>query len=155
MDFHQTWYVHWYCGDLVLDCKWANFVNCWQSYLPETHPYFCFRTITWVNNKGFSPNLLYALTLRRLIWDNLLMGKSRQISLWKHAYSNILKILPPKNENFRIKIRIFSYFYSKHRLWVLAVRTASLRLQWGGSNKYPQSMFLSRNKKINVYPCKP
>ena len=25
----------------------------------------------------------------------------------------------------------------------------------GGSNKYPQSMFLSRNMKINVYPCKP
>ena len=25
----------------------------------------------------------------------------------------------------------------------------------GGSNKYPQSMFLSRNKKITVYPCKP
>ena len=25
----------------------------------------------------------------------------------------------------------------------------------GGSNKYPQSMILSRNKKINVYPCKP
>ena len=24
----------------------------------------------------------------------------------------------------------------------------------GGSNEYPQSMFLSRNKK-NVYPCKP
>ena len=25
----------------------------------------------------------------------------------------------------------------------------------GGSNEFPQSMFLSRNKKINVYPCKP
>ena len=25
----------------------------------------------------------------------------------------------------------------------------------GGSNKYPQAMFLSRNKKNNVYPCKP
>ena len=25
----------------------------------------------------------------------------------------------------------------------------------GGSNEYPQSMFLSRVKKINVYPCKP
>ena len=24
-----------------------------------------------------------------------------------------------------------------------------------GSNGYPQSMFLSRNKKNNVYPCKP
>ena len=27
--------------------------------------------------------------------------------------------------------------------------------RWGGSNEYPQSMFLNRNKKINVYPCKP
>ena len=25
----------------------------------------------------------------------------------------------------------------------------------GGSNEYPQSMFLSTNKKNNVYPCKP
>ena len=27
--------------------------------------------------------------------------------------------------------------------------------QWGSSNEYPQSMFLSRNKNNNVYPCKP
>ena len=27
--------------------------------------------------------------------------------------------------------------------------------RWSGSNKYTQSIFLSRNKKINVYPCKP
>ena len=25
----------------------------------------------------------------------------------------------------------------------------------GSSNKYPQSMLLSKNKKNNVYPCKP
>ena len=25
----------------------------------------------------------------------------------------------------------------------------------GGSNEYPQSMFLSRSKKNNIYPCKP
>ena len=25
----------------------------------------------------------------------------------------------------------------------------------GGSNKYPQSVFSSRNKKDKVYPCKP
>ena len=25
----------------------------------------------------------------------------------------------------------------------------------GGSNEYPQSMFLSRNNKNNVYPCIP
>ena len=27
--------------------------------------------------------------------------------------------------------------------------------RWGGSNEYPQSMFLSRNTKIIVYHCKP
>ena len=36
-----------------------------------------------------------------------------------------------------------------NRLWVL-IRTASR-----GSNEYPQSNVLSKNKKNNVYPCKP
>ena len=27
--------------------------------------------------------------------------------------------------------------------------------RWGGSNEYPPSMILSRNKKVNVYPSKP
>ena len=32
----------------------------------------------------------------------------------------------------------------------------SLEPPWqGGSNEYPQSIFLGRNKKNNVYPCKP
>ena len=75
-------------------------------------------------------------------------------SLRKHAYSNILKILSQKTENFQIKTLIFSYFCSKHRLWVL-VTTASQPPRRGGSNEYPQSMCLSKNKKNNVYPCKP
>ena len=29
------------------------------------------------------------------------------LTLRKHAYSNILKILPPKKENFQIKIPVF------------------------------------------------
>ena len=49
-----------------------------------------------------------------------------------------------KNSDF------FSYFCSKQGCGY------SLELPWwGGSNEYPQSMFLSRNKKNNVYPCKP
>ena len=44
----------------------------------------------------------------------------------------------------------FSYSCAKHRLWVL-VRTA----RRGGSNEYLQSIFLGRNKKNDVYPCKP
>ena len=31
------------------------------------------------------------------------LGEIRKLSLQKHAYLNILKILPPKNENFQIK----------------------------------------------------
>ena len=47
------------------------------------------------------------------------------LTLRKHAYWNILKILPPKSESFQIKkFWCFPYFCSKHRLWVL-VRTAS------------------------------
>ena len=49
------------------------------------------------------------------------------LTLRKHAYSNTLKILPPKNDKFSDKtFWYFSYFCSKHRLRVL-VRTASSR----------------------------
>ena len=72
-------------------------------------------------------------------------------TLRKHAYLNILKILPSKNENFQIENSdIFFIFLPKHRLWV-HVRTASARRFY----RIPQSMLLSRNKKNNVYSCKP
>ena len=35
------------------------------------------------------------------------------LTLRKHAYSNILKILPPKNENFQMKILILFIFQLK------------------------------------------
>ena len=66
-------------------------------------------------------------------------------SLRKHAYSNILKILPPKNENFQIKNWYFSGFCSKHKLWVLdeAVLTSTT------------IFVLSRNKKIIITSVNP
>ena len=72
-------------------------------------------------------------------------------SLQKHAYSNILKILPPKNENFQIKTSDIFHISAQS---LDCVDSLELPRQ-GGSNEYPQSMFLSRNKKNNVYPCKP
>ena len=30
-----------------------------------------------------------------------------------------------------------------------------MKIRRGGSNEYPQSMFSSKNKENNVYPCKP
>ena len=69
----------------------------------------------------------------------------------KRAYSNILKILPEKmkkipdkdSDMFRISAQNIDCGYSLEPP------------PRGGSNEYPQSMFLSRNKKNNVYPCKP
>ena len=46
------------------------------------------------------------------------------IFITKQTYSNILNILPTKNENFQIKKKYFSNFCSKYRLWIL-IRTAS------------------------------
>ena len=73
-------------------------------------------------------------------------------SLRKHAYSNILKILPSKNENFQIKISDIFHICAQNIDCGYSLEPP----RRGGSNKYPQSMFLSRNKKIvSVSPCKP
>ena len=69
------------------------------------------------------------------------------------------------------KTRLFKYIenlisknwkFSDKKLWFFHISAQnidcgySLEPPWrGGSNEYPQSMCLSRNKKNNVYPCKP
>ena len=64
------------------------------------------------------------------------------ISLCKHAYSNIQKISSPKLEKKKSdKISDIFHISAQNILWVL-VRTATIHV-------------LSRNKKHNVYPCKP
>ena len=70
--------------------------------------------------------------------------------LRKHAYSNILKIFPPKNENFQIKISDIFHISAQN----IDCGYSLEPLRRGGSNEYPQSMFLSRNKKNNVYYIK-
>ena len=73
-----------------------------------------------------------------------------------HHYENtpiqiyIYKKSPPETEHFQIKKLIFSYVCSKHRLLV-PVRTALPRRFERVSTIY----VLSKNKKNNVYPCKP
>ena len=72
-------------------------------------------------------------------------------TLRKHAYSNILKILQPKKENFLIK---------NSDIFQISARNIDCGYsleppRQGGSNEYHQSTFMSRNKKNKVYPCKP
>ena len=73
-------------------------------------------------------------------------------SLRKEAYSNILKFSSPKNENFPDKKKSDIFHISAQNIDCGHSLEPHRR---GGSNEYPQSMFLSRNKKNNVYPCKP
>ena len=55
-----------------------------------------------------------------------------------------------KNENFQIKILIFFHISAQNMDCGYSLEPPRL----DGSNEYPQSMFLSRNKKSKVYPCK-
>ena len=80
----------------------------------------------------------------------LFMSFIRMYSIRKHAYSNIMKILPPKNENVRIKSSDIFYISTQNTDYGCSLEPP----RRGGLNEYPQSMFLSRNKKNNEYPCK-
>ena len=62
-----------------------------------------------------------------------------------------LKILPPKNEKFQMKNSDIFHISAQN----IGCGYSLEPPQRGGSNEYPQSMLLSRNKKNNVYPCKP
>ena len=73
------------------------------------------------------------------------------VSLRKHAYSNIEKISLPKTENFQIKISDIFHISAQNIDCGYSLEPP----RRGGSNVYPQFMFLSRNKKNNVYPRKP
>ena len=76
----------------------------------------------------------------------------RNTTLQNHAYSNILKYLPPKNENFQVKKKSDIFHISAQHI---DCEYSSDPPRGGGSNKYSQSKSLSRNNKNNVYPCKP
>ena len=72
-------------------------------------------------------------------------------TLRKHAYSNILKILPPKDENFQIKNSDIFLISAQNMDCGYSLEPP----RRGGSNEYPQSITLRRIKNNNVYPCKP
>ena len=71
--------------------------------------------------------------------------------LRKHAYSDILKILPTKNENFQIKKSDIFHISAQNIDYGYSLEPP----RRGGSNEYPQSMYLSRNKENNASPVNP
>ena len=75
--------------------------------------------------------------------------------LWAHYENTPIQIYwkfhHQKNENFQMKNSDIFLISAQNIDCVYSLEPP----RWGGSNGYPQSMFLSRNKKNNVYPCKP
>ena len=83
---------------------------------------------------------------RLLIWPDSLkpITKTR---LFKY-----IENFTPKSESFQIKKNSDIFHISAQNIdcgyWLELP-------QRGSSNEYPQSRFVSRNKKTNAYPCKP
>ena len=70
-------------------------------------------------------------------------------SLRKYAYSNILKSLPPKNENFQMKTSDIFHISAQNIDCGYSLEPP----RRGSSNEYPQSRFNAVIRKNNVYPC--
>ena len=60
-----------------------------SNWATKAHQYFTFRSITWVNVNGFSPNLMCALILWRSALE-LLIGKFRQFLTELYAHDTIM-----------------------------------------------------------------
>ena len=86
-----------------------------------------------------------------MLWS---VGLSHQypFALRKHAYSNTLYIESFTTKNLKFSDKNSGIFHTSAQN-IDCGYLLELPPQ-GSSNKYPQSMFLSRNKKNNVYSCK-
>ena len=71
--------------------------------------------------------------------------------LRRHTYSNILKILPAKNENFQMKNSDIFHISAQNIDCGYSLEPP----RWGGSNEYPQSMFWTEIRKIMYTPVNP
>ena len=82
--------------------------------------------------------------------------QDRYISARARHYENTpiqiyWKFYHQKTESFQIKILKFFHISPQNIDCGYSLEPP----RRGGSDEYPQSMFLIRNKKNNVYPCKP
>ena len=131
-------------SDQTLPCQHEESLHPWLS--------------KYVNWRFWSDcaNVQADLTLRRAHLSEGSLSQAADFffisaTLRKHAYSTILKILQLKKENSQIKNSDIFHISAR----IIDCGNSLEPTRRGGSNEYPQSMFLSKNKKNNVYPCKP
>ena len=82
---------------------------------------------------------------------NSQLTRYARASLRKHAYSNILKILPPKKWKFSDKNSDIFHISAQNIDCGYSLEPP----RQGGSNEYPQSMFWAEIRKIMYTPVNP
>ena len=79
-------------------------------------------------------------------------AKYAKLHITKTRLFKYIKKFTSQNWKFSDKKLWYFFIFLPRTLIVVLFRLEPPR--WCGSNEYPQSMFLSRNKKNNVYPCR-
>ena len=117
-------YVRVFLGDNNLDIFYAR-----KSTYPDLTFHLCARAAP-------GPCLGLGPGVKMYNRSGLAFGKYL-LTLRKHAYSNILKILPPKNEHFQIKNSNIFHIPAQNIECGYSLEPP----RRGGSNEYPQSVF--------------
>ena len=86
-----------------------------------------------------------------LLFIFTIQGQETSSPLRKHAYTNILKILPPKNENFQLKNPNIFHISAQNIDCGYSLEPP----RRGGSDEYPQSIFWAEIRKIMYIPVNP
>ena len=120
--------------------QWYSCQYKWRYYYLNCTRYSLFFTLQWLGSLSCAAG---ATEPHGWSAPHSIGPDKRKYQLQKHAYSNVLKILPPKNENFQIKILIFFIFLLKTDC-VYSLEWP----QWGGSNEYLQIMFWAEIRKM-------
>ena len=143
-------YIFWRCGLYGFVCLFVL-----KFYGPVNPMWSCRARSVYLTTRLLGRRLTSIVHILSPETDNCpswISGRERMtVALRKHAYSNILKILPPKNEN--VQIKFFDIFHiSAQNIDCMY----PLEPPWrGGSNEYPQSMFWAEIWKIMYTPVNP
>ena len=116
----------------------------------------CFQTKMYRVYRKMSFNGYFTLSLHIFILDKPFLESTFKPSYIRNHYENspiqiYWKCYHQNNNNFQIKKSDIFHISAQNIVCGYSLDPP----RRGGSNEYPQTMFLSRNKKNNVYPCEP
>ena len=142
----------WKCNITVVFTQILTLISTYHNYIRQHFEiYFCY----------FSDKIAHDISCKSFIWNAKpyslqkhpqKKSKCHLISITKTCLFKIYwKFYQKKNENFQGKKSDIFHFSAQNIDCGYLLELP----HWGSSNEYPQSMFLSRNKKNNVYPYKP